>query len=162
MKPRDLLLKNLDELYGIERTLADRVLPETREQVSNKDFRNALDEHLEQTREHVENVQKVFQLLKERPRGAPSPGFEGLRRQHEAQVDQIESPDVRDLFIAGSVAHTEHYEISAYNAAVSLAAMLGEPEAVRLLEENLHDEEEALEKVEKRITEKLSEQLVAG
>ena len=66
----------------------------------------------------------------------------------------------RRLLHVAAAAHTEHYEISAYHSLITAAEMLGEPEAIRLLEQNLHEEEEALEKLEKAIPEKLSEELV--
>ena len=143
----------------VEETLAEEVLPKLREDVTEKHFREALDEHLEQTHMHAERISEVFKKLKEKPRREPSPGLDGLRRQHEESVKEIIDRSLRDLFCASSAAHTEHLEISSYHSLITLANLLGEPEAVRLLEQNLHEEEEALEKVEKAIPERLVGQL---
>jgi ferritin-like metal-binding protein YciE len=82
-----------------------------------------------------------------------------LRRQHDELFRAIQDPALRDLFNASAAAHTEHLEISAYHSVITLANILGEPEAVHLLEQNLHAEEEALEKAEKSIPERLTGEL---
>ena len=55
---------------------------------------------------------------------------------------------MRDAFLTGAAARTEHYEIAAYTGLVNQARALGEREAVELLQENLRQEKEALKKVE--------------
>src|SRR5919204_231000 len=133
MDPRELLLRELAEMLDVEETLAVQVLPKLRRGGTEKHFQEALDEHLDQTRSHAE--------------------------QFEEGVRTVGEPALLDLFCASSAAHTEHFEISAYHSLITLANILGEPEVVRLLEQNLHEEEDALEKVEKAIPERLSGQL---
>jgi ferritin-like metal-binding protein YciE len=156
---RALFVHQLSELLTIETTLAAELLPSLRGQVTERHFREALDEHITQTREHVRNLELVFEKIRAQPEEVPSHGLAGLRRQHEAMVAEIAGSALRDLFTSSSAAHTEHLEISAYHSAITLANILGEPEAVRLLEQNLHDEEEALEKAEKSIPERLTGEL---
>ena len=157
--PRALFVENLAEMLTIEQTLAEEALPQLREQVAEKHFREALDEHIEQTRGHVANVERVFEQIGEKPRRATSYALDGLLRQHEEGIGEIDGSALRDLFAASSAAHTEHLEISAYHSLITLATVLGEPDVVRLLEQNLHEEEEALEKVEKAIPERLTGEL---
>jgi ferritin-like metal-binding protein YciE len=159
MDTRAVFVHQLSELLTIEQTLADEVLPEMHRQVTERHFRKALDEHISQTREHIANLEAVFEQIGEMPEDVASHGLAGLRRQHDATVGTLPDAALQDLFNASSAAHTEHLEISAYHSVITLANILGEPEAVRLLERNLHDEEEALEKVEKSIPERLTAQL---
>ena len=142
-----------------EETLAGEVLPQLRDEVSEKHFREALDEHLDQTRMHAERVTEVFAKLKERPQRERSSALAALRLKHDDHMREIADPQLRDLFCASSAAHTEHFEISSYHSLITLANALGEPEVVHLLDQNLHDEEEALEKVEKSLPERLVGQL---
>jgi ferritin-like metal-binding protein YciE len=158
--PRELFLMQLGEMLYVEQSLSEKVLPELHEQVGNKHLRERIKEHHEQTREHVRNVERVFGLLGEMPRSKSSAAFDGLNRDHDRLVKKIESGELRDLFNAAAAAHTEHFEISAYHSLITLASILGEPDAVRLLEQNLHEEEETLEKVEKSVPEELTTQLV--
>jgi ferritin-like metal-binding protein YciE len=157
---RDLFLSNLREILAVERTLLEEVLPDLLEQTQEKHFRDALEEHAAQTRRHVANVESVFEQLGETPTTEPSYGLRGLRSRHAELAGQIEDAGLRDLANAGAAAHAEHYEISTYHGLITIAELLGEPEAIHVLEQNLHDEEEALEKLEKAIPERLGEKLV--
>ena len=147
-------------MLEVERTLAEEVLPDLFVQARSKHLREALEEHITQTRGHLANVEHVFEELNAKPATTASHGLSGLRRQHEEALGGVAALALRDLLHAAAAAHTEHYEISAYHSLITAAEMLGEPEAIRLLEQNLHEEEEALEKLEKAIPEKLSEELV--
>ena len=160
MEPRELFVIELGKMLYVERTLADEVLPKLLSEVENKHFREALDKHLGETREQVARIEQVFDLVGEAPRAEPSEAFDGLRRDHEKLVATMVSGQLRDLAAATSAAHTEHHEISAYHSLMTLASILGEPDAVHLLEQSLHEEEEALEKVEKSVPEELTTQLV--
>ena len=159
MEPRELFIQAIAQLMYVETALADEVLPDLRQQVSEPRFQRALDEHLEQTREHVARLEQVFEDIKVQAQREPTAAFDGLRRDHEQGVGRLTDRTLRDLFNASAAAHTEHFEISAYHSAISLAVVLGLPEAVKCLEQNLHEEEEALEKVEKAIPELLTGQL---
>lgn len=50
-----------------------------------------------------------------------------------------------DAFPAGAGARTEHYEIAAYEGLVTMAEAMGEDDVVKLLNENLEQEKNALE-----------------
>ena len=160
MDLRGVFLNDLGELLEVERTLLQDVLPDLVVQSRNSHLREAFEKHITETRRHVQNVEQVFEQLGEKPRTVRSHGLEGLRRQHEESLGGVAGLTLRDVIHAGAAAHTEHYEISAYHSLIHAAELLGEPEAVHLLEQNLHDEEEALEKLEKSIPEKLSEELI--
>lgn len=156
MDVRKLLLQQLGELLHVEETLADEVLPELERKVSERHLREALTAHREQTHGHVQRMEQAFDRLKEKPQRHPSHGFAGLRKQHEETVGRLVSAPLRDLYCASSAAQTEHFEISSYHSAITLANIAGEPEIVRLLDANLHEEEDALEKVEKALPERLA------
>ena len=52
------------------------------------------------------------------------------------------------MVLTGAAARVEHYEIAAYNGLIEMARGLGETEAADLLEQNLVQEQHALETVE--------------
>ena len=162
MELRDVLLETLAEILDVEEKLRDETLPELLGKTSEKHFREAIEEHLLQTKRHVTNVDRAFGVLGSEPRRTRSRGLEALKQQHHELLSKVESPEVRDIVNAAAGAHTEHHEISAYHTAITVATMLGEPEVVGLLERNLHEEEEALAKLEKSIPERLSTRLTAA
>jgi ferritin-like metal-binding protein YciE len=148
-EPRQLLANELQAMLYVEQKLAGEVLPELQKEIQDKDFKEGITEHLEETKEHVANVERAFELLGEEPKPDKSHAIDGLVAQHDKVIKNIESQQLRDVFNAGAAAKTEHLEIAAYESLITTAESIGEEEIVSLLEENLDHEKDALKKVEK-------------
>ena len=149
--PRELFLHELGDILYVERALASETLPKLIEEVRDEEFRSGLTEHLDETRRHARNVERVFEIFGEEPQTEECVGFEGLKAEHD-QLTEEASDGLIDLVDLGAAARTENYEIAAYEGLRRLAKALGENEAVELLDENLKQEKEALRKVEKIAT----------
>lgn len=149
--PRDLFLHELGDIMYVERTLSTEVLPKLISEVTDEEFRGALEEHLEQTKGHLRNVEKVFEELGETPHAEKCIGLEGLKQEHEQLLGEA-SPDLVDSIDLGAAARTECYEIAAYEGLRRMAKALGEDKAVDLLDRNLEEEKDALKLVEKIAT----------
>ncbi len=149
--PRELFVHELGDILYVERQLADETLPKLISEVKDDEFRSALEDHLEQTRGHVTNVEQVFKALGEDVSAEKCLGFEGLKAEHDKIMEET-SPDLVDSVDLGAAARTEHYEIAAYEGLRRMAKALGEDEAVELLDTNLKEEKEALRLVEKIAT----------
>jgi ferritin-like metal-binding protein YciE len=153
--PRELFLHELGDVLYAERTLT-KVLPALRQETTDGELQEGLEDHLRETRRHVENVEAVFAELGEKAKAEKCPGIDGLRREHdEFMQSEDPSPEICDMFNTGAAARTEHYEIAAYTGLVTTARALGETKAADLLERNLRDEERMLQRVE-RIAERLA------
>ena len=148
-QPRDLFVNELKTMLYVEQRQAEEVLPELASEVSDSDFKQSLREHAEQTKRHVENLERAFELLGEEPKPDKSHAVDGLVAQHDKVAKNIEVPQLRDVFDAGAAAKTEYLEIAAYESLITTAESLGEMEIVGLLEENLDDEKQALQQVKK-------------
>jgi ferritin-like metal-binding protein YciE len=149
--PRDLFLHELGDILYVERALAKETLPKLIEEVSDEEFKSGLESHLEETRQHVANVEKVFELLGEEAEAEKCVGFEGLKAEHDQLIEESAS-SLADMVDIGAAARTENYEIAAYEALRRMAKAMGEDEAVDLLDENLKQEKETLREVEKIAT----------
>jgi ferritin-like metal-binding protein YciE len=149
--PRDLFLHELGDILYVERALAEETLPKLIGEVSDKEFKSGLENHLEQTRQHATNVEKVFELLGEEPEVEKCVGFEGLKKEHDQLIEESSSTLV-DIVDVGAAARTENYEIAAYEGLRRMAKAMGEDKAVDLLDENLKQEKETLREVEKIAT----------
>jgi ferritin-like metal-binding protein YciE len=158
--PRDLFLHELGDILYVERKLSEEVLPKLIDEVQDEEFRSGLEKHLEQTKQHVTNVENVFQILDEQPHEEECIGFEGLKKEHDELLKQATSSLV-DSIDLGAAARTENYEIAAYEGLRRMAKALGEDDAVALLDENLAQEKEALREVE-TITTRLSNEMFAA
>ena len=155
--PRELFLHELGDVLYAERTLV-KTLPKLQEEASDEELALGFEEHLEQTRQHVKNVEQAFEKLGEKASAEKCPGIDGIKKEHDDFVAK-ESPsqDVLDSFLTGAGARTEHYEIAAYEGLVTMAEAMGETDVAELLSENLEQEKEALEKL-KTIGKRLAQQ----
>ena len=159
-EPRDLFLNELKAMLYVEQKLADQVLPELGSEIENSEFKQSITRHLEETKHHVANLERAFELLGQDPKPDKSHAVDGLVAQHDKVVKNIASDQVRDIFDAGAAAKTEHLEIAAYESMITNAQSLGEDEIVTLLEENLDDEKNALKQVQ-RVSEQLARESAA-
>ena len=148
-EPRQLFVTELQSMLYVEQKLANDVLPELANEVSNSDLKQDLRHHIDETKQQVTNLERVFELLGEEPKPDKSHAVDGLTAQHDKVVKNIDTPEVRDFFDACAAAKTEHLEIAAYDGLITAAESLGDSEIVGLLEENLDQEKSALKKAEK-------------
>jgi ferritin-like metal-binding protein YciE len=155
--PRALFLHELGDVLYAERTLV-KMLPKLQEEASDEELAVGFEEHLDQTRQHVKNVEQAFESLGEKPTAEKCPAIEGIKQEHDDFVaNESPSQDVLDSFLTGAGARTEHYEIAAYEGLVTMAEAMGETEVVELLTENLEQEKTALEQL-KAIGKRLAQQ----
>jgi ferritin-like metal-binding protein YciE len=146
--PRDLFLHELGDILYAENLLV-KALPKMAKEATDPELRSGFEQHLEETKQQVENLKQVFSSLGEKAQPEKCPGIEGIKAEHDEFMEQEQpSPEIRDLFLTGAGARAEHYEIAAYTGLVTAARALGEREATTLLQENLRQEKEALKLLE--------------
>jgi ferritin-like metal-binding protein YciE len=162
-EPRQLFLHKLGDVYTAERTIV-QLLPRLQQEAKDEKLADGFKKHLDQTRKHVENVEKVFQEFGAQPEARPCPGIEGIKREHDQSVGEV-SPQIVDLFAAGAATSTEHYEIASYEGLVTMAKALGKPQAARLLETNLKQDQKMLTETKaivRRLSNKAAKQASGG
>ena len=146
--PRELFLHELGDVLYAEQTLV-KTLPKLQEEASDEELASGFADHLEETRQHVKNVQQAFEQLGEPAKAEKCPGIEGIKKEHDDFVsNESPSPEVLNAFLTGAAARTEHYEIAAYEGLVTMATAMGEDEVASLLSQNLEQEKAALRKVQ--------------
>ena len=136
------------------------MLPKLISEVTDEEFRKALESHLDQTEGHVNRLKTVFEQLGEEPEVEPCIGFKGLKKEHAKLVEET-SAEAIDMVDLGAAARTENYEIAAYEGLRRMAKAMGEDKAVDLLDANLSEEKEALRTVE-RIATRISNESAAA
>lgn len=159
--PRELFIHELGDILYVERNLVAEALPKLIGEVTDDELKSGLEHHLTQTKTHVSNVEKVFELMGETPHEEECIAFEGLKKEHEEMTKEASSSLI-DLVDLGAAARTENYEIAAYEGLRRMAKALGEERAVELLDANLAQEKEALRDVEKIATRVSKESFAAA
>ena len=147
--PEQLFVHELQDMYYAEKALT-KTLPQLRDEATDGELSRAFASHLEETRKHVTNLERVFRTMGKNAQAHSCPGIEGIKKEHDEFMKESQpGPKMRDAFLTGAAARAEHYEIAVYTGLVDKARALGQREAVELLQENLRQEKEALKKVEK-------------
>lgn len=143
---RELYIDELKDLYSAENQLV-KALPKMAKAAASEELRQGFEEHLEQTKEHVARLEKIFEALDESPKGKKCVGMEGLVKEGSEVIAEDFENSVKDAALIGAAQRVEHYEIAAYGTASEFARILGESEHVSLLEETLEEEKETDQKL---------------
>src|SRR6266851_7261308 len=143
---RELYIDELKDLYSAETQLV-KALPKMAKAASNDQLRQAFEEHLRQTSEHVSRLEQIFETLEEKPSGKKCLGMEGLVKEGSETMKENYTGDVKDAAIIGAAQRVEHYEMAGYGSVRAFAELLGETEHVSLLQETLNEEKQADEKL---------------
>jgi ferritin-like metal-binding protein YciE len=143
---KELYIDELKDLYSAENQLV-RALPKMAKAASSEELREGFEKHLEQTRGHVQRLEKIFQALGESPKGKTCKGMQGLIEEGSEATEEDYEGSVMDAALIGAAQRVEHYEIAGYGTVRSMAETLGESNHVSLLEETLEEEKETDEKL---------------
>jgi ferritin-like metal-binding protein YciE len=145
--PQELFVHELSDVRSAE-TIVLTMLEEAIEAASNIQLKSGLKAHHKQTEQHLANVDKVFELIGEKPEKIVCKGAKGLHDEAKDAIKEKPAPAILDSMLASGAMKTEHYEIVAYEGLVDQAKSLGHTEAAKLLQANLKEEKEALKKLE--------------
>jgi ferritin-like metal-binding protein YciE len=144
---KELYVDELRDIYNAENQLV-KALPKMAKAATSRDLRAGFENHLEQTRGHVQRLERIFESLEEKPAGKKCKGMEGLIEEGAEMIDDNElQGEVLDAGLISAAQRVEHYEIAEYGSVRTYANILGEDEAVTLLEETLNEEKETDQKL---------------
>ncbi|WP_198374100.1 ferritin-like domain-containing protein [Neoroseomonas rubea] len=139
----DLFVATLRDMYFAERQLL-KALPKMARAAQNEHLKQAFTDHREQTQQHVERLQEVFEAIGQRARGKTCEAIEGLIGEVEELLGDAPAPNaVRDAGLIACGQAVEHYEMARYGALVSWSKGLGYGEAAKLLQLTLNEEKAA-------------------
>jgi ferritin-like metal-binding protein YciE len=145
---KDLYVEELKDLYNAEKQLV-KALPKVAKAASNEQLAQAFEDHLEETKGHVERLEAVFRGLKTAPTGNKCEAMEGLITEAQELLDSDADPDVLDAGLIAAAQRVEHYEIAGYGTVRTYAKLLGREGDVTLLQDTLDEEGRADKKLNK-------------
>ena len=143
---KELYIDQLKDLYSAENQLV-KALPKMAKAASSDELRQGFEKHLEQTKGHVQRLERIFQALGESPKGKTCKGMQGLIEEGSEATEEDYDGSVLDAALIGAAQRVEHYEIAGYGTVRSMAEALGEDNHVSLLEETLEEEKETDQKL---------------
>jgi len=137
----DLMLHFMQDIYYAEK-LGVRSMAKLAKAVDNKELKDAILAHREQSQHQIERLDQVFEALGKRAKGKTCAAMNGLAEEGEEAVEEFDKGPVLDAALIACGQAIEHYEIARYGAMVAWAKQLGLTEAADLLQQTL-DEEKA-------------------
>ena len=143
---KKLYVGELKDLFSAETQLV-KALPKLAKAASSDELRVGFENHLEQTKVHVQRLEEIFKSLNESPTGKKCVGMEGLVKEGSEVMGEGFEDAVLDAGLIGAARRVEHYEIAAYGAVCEIAQVLGQTQHASLLQETLAEERETDEKL---------------
>ncbi len=138
----DLFVEELQDMYSAENMIL-KALPKMAEEATSTELRDGFEQHLEQTRGHVQRLDKIFdQLPGADPKGKKCKGMEGIIKDNKELLEADAEPEVLDAGLIAGAQRIEHYEIAGYGTVRTYARLLGRDDWAQLLEQTLEEEKE--------------------
>jgi Mn-containing catalase len=139
-----LLVEQLRDLLNAETQLV-KALPKMVKAARAEGLKLALDHHLEETKAQVDRLKEVFGLVGVPVKSKACKGMAGLIEEGEEVMEEGQDLDdaAADLALIAAAQKVEHYEISAYGTARTMAGQIGLPGVAELLCKSLAEEEVA-------------------
>ncbi len=141
-----LFVEQLQDLYSAEKQLV-QALPKMAKAASSPQLQQGFTTHLEQTKGHAERLEKMFKTLGSTHGSKKCKAMEGLIAEGQEMMQEDATPEVMDAGLIAAAQRVEHYEIAGYGTVRAYARMLGQQEALRLIEQTLEEEKQTDEKL---------------
>lgn len=140
-------LDQLKDIYYAEQQLL-KALNDMKAACTTEELEDAFEEHHKQTERQVKRLDKVFQLLNEKPEGKKCEAMDGLIKEAKTIISETpEGTMTRDAALIIAAQKVEHYEIATYGSLVQIAKTLGMNDAADVLHLTLNEEKLADEKL---------------
>ena len=158
---REALVDEIKDLYNAEKQLT-KALPKLAKAATSDELREAFETHLEETMGQITRLERVFELLDEKPRGKHCAGMAGIIEEGNEKLEEDMEDAVMDAVLIKSAQSAEHYEIGSYGTAIAWAEALELTEVAQLLEETLAEEKATDEKLSAMAESGINEAATAG
>ncbi|MCP9199772.1 ferritin-like domain-containing protein [Gramella sp. GC03-9] len=134
----DLFEHQLKDLYNAEGQLVN-ALPKMRSAAHNGSLKKIFEDHLNETRQHIERLREICKELDIDPKGEECNAMKGIIREGEEFMELNIDPDVKDAGLISEAQRIEHYEIAGYGTLVQFAEELGYADIAEKLTQNRNE-----------------------
>ncbi|HXT05792.1 MAG TPA: ferritin-like domain-containing protein [Roseiarcus sp.] len=145
---QDLFVHALKDIYYAEKAIT-KALPKMIDKAKHDQLKDALGAHLEETKDHVARLDKVFAELDLKPAAVKCEAIEGILKEGEEVLEQFGDSPAGDAGIIFACQAVEHYEINRYGTMVAWASELKLRPVAQLLKQTLEEEYNADDKLTK-------------
>jgi ferritin-like metal-binding protein YciE len=142
--PEEAYNFKLGAALKMEHTVLEKILEDSIEEAQDETVKQLFRHHADETRQHVRNLEQVFAAFGWEVDDSPCPAIEALHKEAKTNVKKTDDAIVDSSILSGAL-ETEHHEIAVYEGLIIKARAMGRDDVVRLLEQNLEQEQHTLQ-----------------
>jgi ferritin-like metal-binding protein YciE len=158
--PMDLFTHELSDMYSAEQIIAD-MLEVAIANAADDELKQGLQRHLQESRQHAQNLQQIFQMIDQKPHAVRCYAADGLALSLDEGMQSAQTPQVSDGLIVAGARKAESLEIATYTGLIEKAQLLGQADVTRLLQTNLEQEQRMLQ-LSEQVGRKLDQQFIGA
>ncbi|MCK5749285.1 MAG: ferritin-like domain-containing protein [Oricola sp.] len=151
----DLFQHTLKDVYFAENFIRKN-LPKMIEKSTNPSLKKLFKDHLSETEGQIGRLETVFEVLGLKPEGEECPAIEGIVKEAEELMDEIQDTDTLDAALIAAAQAVEHYEITRYGTLLTWAKELGHEDVIPLLRDTIDQEKSADDKLSRLAEDRLN------
>jgi ferritin-like metal-binding protein YciE len=134
-----LFIEELKDLHSAEAQIV-KALPKMVKAASSPPLKAAFESHLEETVQHVERLNRIFETHGLSPKGKTCKGMAALLEEGQDVIDAEIPPEVKDAALIAAAQRVEHYEMAVYGSLRTFAQILNDTQSAKLLQQTLEEE----------------------
>jgi ferritin-like metal-binding protein YciE len=139
----DFFHGEIKDIYWAEKHLL-KAIPKMSKAAHAPELKEAFNNHLDETKGHVERLEQVFEILGFKPEAKKCEAMDGITKEGDSIVEETKAgTSTRDVGLILAGQKVEHYEISTYGGLTQLARNLGHDDIAEILERTLNEEKTA-------------------
>src|SRR5258708_10398835 len=140
----DLLVHTLEDIYYDEKQLV-KALAKMAEKATDKQLKQGFLTHLDETKTHVQRLERVFKMHGAEVKAVDCPAIDGIIEEADEVAGEVAGKAVLDAALINAAQAAEHYEIVHYGSLIAWARQLGRNDCASVLQQTL-DEEKTTDK----------------
>lgn len=145
--PDEKFLHEVGDIYDAEHRFLE-AQQQMLEQASDQTLKTMIQEHIGETEGQIQNIERLYEMMGQKPKRVKCHAAAGLVEEGRKTMEEAQGPALRDCVIAAAQAKVEHYEVASYRTLLMGAEGMGKADAVKLIKQNLKQEEQTAKKVE--------------
>jgi len=158
--PKELFVHMLSDLrHGAERS--HQIYDELGNAAQDREIKGALDARGFISSQILGRLDECFRLISEKPLPCNQRLYDVFVEDFRRELNEIQSPLVRKLFVLSKASRLMHWRIGEYHALIAVADMLDHPAIGLLLESCLADKIAFAERTRRLIRKHLMERVAA-
>jgi ferritin-like metal-binding protein YciE len=138
----NLFMDQLADMYDAEHRIA-RALPKMAKAATCMELREAIQSHRKETEGHAEKLERVFKLFGKKAKGKKCEATVGLLEEGDEMASEFKGSPAINAALIAAAQKVEHYEMASYGCLREWAFILGNEQAVNLLDEIIEEEKAA-------------------